>query len=275
MKKFIAETDQTLRDFTDAHYPQGSFAFSRLLRERDVRVGGARVGTNAAVHAGEEIVYYTTPKEEARPFYTVVYEDADTLVADNFAGVNSEALACHLGEACGARAVHRLDRNTCGLIVFAKTGRAEQALLQAFRVHRVRKVYEALCFAPFAKPRAACVAYLYKDAKSARVRIYPTPVRGAEKILTEYEVVEDFGMYARVRILLGTGKTHQIRAHMAFLGNPVVGDEKYGNERKNAALGVRRHILVAKELTFADVPLAGIVSKTFRSAFRAELPQKN
>ena len=274
MRKFIAEKTQTLRDFTDEHYAQGSFAFARLARARDIRVSGARVGANVTVHAGEEVCYFTTPKEEARPFYTVVYEDADALVADKFAGVNTEALAFHLAAECGARAVHRLDRNTCGLLVFAKTDAAERALLSAFRERRVKKVYEALCFGPFAKPKADLAAYLQKDAEHARVRVSTAPAKGAVRIETSYEVTEDCGAYARVRIVLGSGKTHQIRAHMAFVGNPVVGDEKYGDEAKNASLGVRRHILVAKELSFDCPALAGLHKRTFVSAFRAELPAR-
>ena len=194
------------------------------------------------------------------------------LVADKFAGVNAEALARALEER-GARPVHRLDRNTCGLMAFARTDAAERALLAAFRARRVHKEYEALCFFPFAERHAVCTAYLQKDARAARVRVFAEAGRGREKIVTEY-TAEGAGEVVRVRILLHSGKTHQIRAHMAFLGHPVVGDEKYGNEALNKKYRVRRQILVAKRLSFfAGGPLAYLDGREFVSSFSAALPK--
>lgn len=274
MKKSIATKQQSLRDFTDEHYAQGSFAFSRLLRAGEIRVNGARVRRNVRLAPGDEVVWFTTAKEEARPFYAVVYEDENVLVADKYAGVNTEALAEALKER-GARAVHRLDRNTCGLLVFARTDAAECALLEAFRARRVRKEYEALCFHPFSVPEAVCTAYLKKDSRAARVKVSPAPAAGYEKIVTEYAAEETPGEVVRVRIVLHSGKTHQIRAHMAFLGHPVVGDEKYGDEALNRQYGVKRHILVAKRLSFSlSGALAYLNGKTFESAFSAQLPAR-
>ena len=276
MKKFVAHGAQTLRDFTDENYPQGSFAFSRLLREREVRVNGKKTGENVMLRAGDEIEYFTTRKEEERPFYNIVYEDENVLVADKYAGVNAEGLASHLAGACGARAVHLLDRNTAGLTAFAKTESAEAELLNAFRTRRVQKEYEAVCFRPFAAPHALLSAYLQKDARAARVSVYAAPRAGAEPIRTEYFVEKDFGEYSLVRILLHSGKTHQIRAHMAFAGHPVAGDEKYGDEALNKKYGVRRHILVAKSLCFdfGQGALSYLNGKKFFSSFAAQMPQK-
>ena len=80
MRKFVADEAQKLKDFTDAHYPQGSFAFSRLLRDRDIRVNGEKTGKNIDLSPGDEVCYYTTAKEESRPFYSIVYEDECLLV---------------------------------------------------------------------------------------------------------------------------------------------------------------------------------------------------
>lgn len=273
MQKFIVPQATVLRDFTDSTYPQGSFALPRLLREREVRVNGAKVGENVPLSAGDEVAYYTTPAEEARPFYTEVYRDENVLIADKFAGVNTEALAAHLARTCGARAVHRLDRNTCGLLAFALNGEAERALLAAFRGRTVRKVYEAVCLHPFAQKRASLHAYLTKDAKKAEVRVFSQPRAGALPIATEYEVLEERGGLARVQIVLHSGRTHQIRAHMAFIGHPVLGDEKYGDEAANRRYGVKRQLLVAKRLSFAcEGALASLGGREFVSAFSAEFP---
>lgn len=274
MKKFLVQRAQSLRDFTDETYPQGSFAFSRLLREREVRVNGERVGKNVPLAAGDEVTYFTSPKEEARPFYREVYRDENILVADKFAGVNAEGLYYALRGECGARFIHRLDRNTSGLMAFALNDGAEQELLSAFRERRAEKIYEALCFYPFQKQAETLTAYLKKDEKSAHVRVFSRPCPGAERIRTEYAVKENFGEYSRVEIRLHSGKTHQIRAHMAFIGHPVVGDEKYGDEALNKKYRVARQVLVAKKLSFRFAgELSYLNGRVFESGFSARLPE--
>lgn len=273
MQKFTVQKRGNLRDFTDEHYPQGSFALGRLLRAGDVRVNGIKVGKNVPLEAGDEVVYYTTSKEEERVFYREIYRDENILVVDKFAGVNSEALAEHLFRSCGARYLHRLDRNTCGVMCFALNAEAEKQILAAFRERRVEKVYHALCFHPFRRKSAICAAYLVKDERAARVKIFYEPVKGSEKILTEYTVLEDHGEYSLVEVRLHSGKTHQIRAHLAFLGNPVAGDEKYGDEVLNKKYHVKRHILVAKSLAFSlQGSLSYLNGRVFSSSFSAVFP---
>ena len=276
MKKYIAEKEQTLKDFTDEHYAQGSFAYARLLRSRDVRVNGERCGSNRTLHAGDEVVYYTTPKEESRPVCTTLFCDENVLVADKFSGVNAEALYAYLREErSDLRFIHRLDRNTCGVMVFARNDTAEAELLSAFREHRVDKRYQALCFHPFSRSRADLTAYLKKDEAHARVAVYEKPCPGAEKITTSYEVKQNHGEYSLVEVQLHSGKTHQIRAHLAFIGNPVAGDEKYGDEALNQKYHVKRHILVAKSLCFTGLNhLSYLNGICFSSSFCAELPHR-
>lgn len=273
MKKLIADGRTTLRDLIDNNYAQGSFAFSRLLRDRDIRVNGEKAGKNVLLETGDEVAVYTTPKEEARAFYDIVFEDENVLAADKYAGVNSEALFCALRERCGARFIHRLDRNTCGVMIFAKNEEAEKELLAAFRERRAKKIYEAVCFHAFQKRADVLTAYLKKDAAAAKVKIFAEPQKGAEKIVTEYFDAESFGEFSRVKVRLHSGKTHQIRAHLAFTGHPVAGDEKYGDETLNKKYKLRRHILVAKRLSFIFTgALSYLNGKEFVSAFSAEYP---
>lgn len=250
MKKFTVTRPTTLRQFTDDSYPQGSFVFSSLLRAGDVRINGVKVRVNASLKAGDEVVYYTTPKQEQMPSHSMIYADENVYVADKESGVSTEALTTELNEKGEFYPVHRLDRNTCGLLVFARNGRAEEALLQAFKKRRVEKIYYCAAKDNFKAEEGTLKAYLKKDDKRSEVYISDKPKAGWAEIVTAYKVCERRGDYAIVRVELHTGKTHQIRAHLAHIGCPVLGDEKYGDGALNAKYGVKRQLLVAKSLRF-------------------------
>lgn len=270
MKIFTVTDDCNLRDFTDFNYPQGAFALSRLLRERNVKVNGARVGKNVELKRGDVVIFYTTPIQEAKPSHYIAYEDENILIADKFDGVTSEGLLSEIrGKA--AYAVHRLDRNTRGLIVFAKTPGAQRELVAAFRERRVGKEYLALCKDNFKSDKAVLTAYLRKNADSAFVRIYNKSAPDCQKIVTEYEILKRRDNLALVKIKLHTGKTHQIRAHLAHIGCPVVGDNKYGDEALNGVLGLSRQQLIAERLSFSlKGNLEYLNGKTFKSSFKID-----
>lgn len=268
MKIFTADSDINLKDFTSAVYPQGAFAFGTLLRGRDIKVNGVRVKENVALKKGDEVVYYTTAKQESKPSHKVAYEDGNVYIADKFSGVSAEGL---LSELCGKGefyAVHRLDRNTQGLMVFAKTRAAETELLKAFKDRAVEKTYIALCKNAFKEKRGVLTAYLLKDSRLSLVKVFDKPVSGAFKIVTGYEVKKELGDIALVEIILHTGKTHQIRAHTAFIGCPVLGDGKYGDENLNGKYKLKRQCLIAKRLKFnLGGDLAYLNGKTIESSF--------
>lgn len=268
MKTFTVSQNTSLKEFTDGTYPQGSFVLSLLLRKKDVKVNGVRVSKNVPLHAGDEVVYYTTPAQEDKPTHTVVYEDENVLVADKLDGVSFEGLLSELNGSGQYFGVHRLDRNTRGLIVFAKNRTAEAELLSAFKDRRADKYYIALCANNFKKKSGFLSAYLKKIASENRVEVYSAPVNGGSEIVTEYKVLEERGQIALVGVTLHTGRTHQIRAHMAHIGCPVLGDEKYGDGALNSAYGVRRQCLVSKRITFGlNGKLKYLSGKTFESAF--------
>lgn len=268
MKKFTVLQTDNLKDFTDATYPQGSFCLNQLLKNKDVRVNGVKVGTNVMLSVGDEVTYYTTPRQEEKPSHKVAYEDDNILICDKESGVSTEALTCELSARGNYICVHRLDRNTCGLICFAKTEQAEKMLLSAFRDRKVEKTYLALCKNNFKKNHEYLKAFLYKDDKASTVKISDVDKAGYVQIATEYTVVKRSGDYALVQIILHTGKTHQIRAHMAHIGCPVLGDEKYGDREINKKYSVKRQLLTAKRLQFnLGGALSYLNGKSFESSF--------
>lgn len=274
MKTFTVKQNTTLKAFTDATYPQGSFAFNSLIKKGDIRVNGVKQKADCPLTMGDIITFYTTKSQEEKPSHFTVYEDENVLVADKISGVSSEGLFCELS-AVAPYPVHRLDRNTSGLIVLAKNLAVQDTLVQAFRDKDVEKVYLCLAKNAFKKPSCQLSAYLSKDDKSALVRIYSAPNAGRVPIKTDYEVVKSYGDYALVKVILHTGKTHQIRAHLSFIGCPVLGDTKYGDFALNKKYNVTRQVLVAKYLKFnLKGELAYLNSVRLESRFNAELPNK-
>lgn len=265
MKKFTVTEKTNLKDFTDAVYPQGSFCLAQLLREKDIKVNGVRVNKNIALNSGDEVLYYTNLKQEQTPSHTVVYEDENIYIADKPSGVACEGLFSELNK---FYPVHRLDRNTEGLLVLAKNNIAEAELLAAFRERKVDKTYLAICKNNFKSESGVLTAYLLKDGDKGEVKIISSPRADAVKIITEYEVLNRSGDTALVKIILHTGKTHQIRAHMAFIGCPVLGDEKYGDGALNKKYAARRQRLVAKYLSFElSGKLSYLSGRTFESGY--------
>ncbi len=268
MKKYVVQRAESLKNFTDNTCIQASFYWNALLRAREIKVNGVKVSADTLLNVGDEVCYFLTPSQEKRTGFSISYEDENVLVIDKESGVNSEAVFSALQERGECYFIHRLDRNTAGLMIFARNGAAEEELLTAFRERTVEKGYEALVFGKMPKAHAVEEARLIKDEKSATVRI--TKDRG-ERIVTEYEVVTSDGETSLLKIILHTGKTHQIRAHLAFLGHPVVGDEKYGDSRQNRKYHATRQRLVAKSLRVVCAgELSYLKNKLFLSSHAAE-----
>ncbi len=253
MLELIVQKAQTLKEFTEENYAQAAFCFRTLLKNKEIKVNGKKTGENVLLCIGDKVQYFLSEKQSQKAAFYIVYEDENVIVVDKESGVNSEAVFAALlrvyGEKC--RFIHRLDRNTSGLLVFAFGDCAEKELLVAFREKRVGKKYRALCLGEFKEKHAMLSAYLQKDGENALVKIFDKAKSGAEKIITEYAVIDELRELTKVEVTLHTGKTHQIRAHLAYIGCPILGDMKYGNETENKKHGVARQCLVSKYLSFS------------------------
>lgn len=244
---------------------------------RDVKLDGRRVKPDVRVTAGQTVELFCM--EQSAPILPIIYEDEDVLLVNKRAGISVEAdekggvtlsdlalrhVRQQSPDARPPKACHRLDNQTCGLLMFAKTQKAETILVRAFKERTMDKRYICLVRGMMKPPQAVCRAYLLKDAKAAHVTIHDAPVPGARPIVTAYESLSQ-GPVSRVEVHLITGRTHQIRAHMAALGHPLLGDDVYGDRAFNRQMKMQGKLcLCAAKLTIdtkGQLPL--LDGKTF------------
>ena len=261
------------------------WAVRQAMKNRDVRVDGVRVSGDVRVREGQQIRVYW-PKEvvasqgQSKPALPIVFEDEHIILVNKPQGIqaqNEENLLAgdsvltrvmaekqRQGEKTDRiRLCHRLDVQTGGLILLTKDDAAYEAAREAFEQRTMEKFYTCRTKGCPAKREAVMHAYLRKDVQLSRVAVTDYPARGALEIITGYRVLEP-GEYARLEVELMTGRTHQIRAHLAHIGHPILGDDKYGDRALNRRLGLRRQQLWATRLVFhAGGALAYLDGKAF------------
>lgn len=236
----------------------------RVLRSGEVRVNSARVKPDYRLRAGDRIrlppLRVSEKKPPARPHeFPVVYEDASILVIDKPAGVAVhggsgvsfgviESLRAARPQAKVLELAHRLDRDTSGLLIVAKKRAALVELHRMLREGEVEKIYIAVVKGAYPGP-SEIRAPLHKYVTGSGERRVAVTERG-RSALTRVKVLERTGELSRLEVQLLTGRTHQIRVHLAHVGHPILGDQKYGGG------GAKRLFLHAAKLAFRH-PLTG------------------
>lgn len=124
--------------------------------------------------------------------------------------------------------LHRLDRPVAGVVLFAKTSKGARRLSEQIREHKVRKIYHALVEGEVKPAQATLVHFISKDADKNKVEIFNKPTPDSLRAELDYEVVKTGHKITLVKVTLKTGRPHQIRAQMAAIGHPIIGDKKYG-----------------------------------------------
>ena len=183
------------------------------------------------VFAGQTVVVFAPEKPSAR--FSVIFEDENVIVLDKGCDIEVQGKDSLESAIPGSIAVHRLDRNTTGVMIMAKNDEVAEALKQAFKDKTVQKTYVCEVFGRPNFKGEVQKAYLVKDANRSEVKIYPNFVQKSVLIETKFKTVKVGEQTSLVTAELLTGRTHQIRAQLAYLGFPIIGDGKYGKNEIN------------------------------------------
>ena len=267
----------------------------KLIEGGNVQLRGTAPAKNYKLRAGDTLEVSIPEPEacEARPEnipLDVVYEDSDIIVVNkpvgmvvhpapgNYTGTLVNALLYHCGDSLSGIGgvlrpgiVHRIDKDTAGLLVSAKNDDAHLFLASEIKEHKVSRIYYAITLGNFKEDSGTVNAPIGRHpVDRKRMAVIKGEGKSARHAITHWEVVERFGRFTLVRCILETGRTHQIRVHMAYIGHPLLGDSVYGGAGTDFEAHNRR-LITGQCLFAAELHLTHPRTRE-QMIFNAELP---
>lgn len=298
MKRFIINANdagQRIDKFISKAAPSlPQSALYKGIRTKNIKLNRKRCEISTRLVEGDILELYLNDnffgRSNSEPEYdflkapsdiTVVYEDENILLIDKKIGLvvheddgaSSDTLANRMkhylyskgeydpaAENSFAPALcNRLDRNTSGIVIAAKNAEALRILNQKIRNREVQKKYLCITAGVPAKRSDTLTAYLFKDSRSNTVTVSDKKTPSNRTIVTSYRILKTDGRLALCEVELKTGRTHQIRAHLAYIGCPLLGDGKYGINSVNRSYGIKTQALCSYKLKFAFTTPSGIL----------------
>ena len=274
----------------------------KYIRTKKIKVNRQRTVQNYFLSEGDEIQlfirdeFFESPENDVgalsriKPKLDIVYEDENIMLLNKRPGVlvheDSDAkdntLIMHVKAYLAQRGEYdpdeensfspalcnRIDRNTGGIVIAAKNAEALRVMNEKIRDNKIRKFYLCLVHGTPRKASDTMYAYLKKDSVSNMVEVRDKKFEGAKEIITAYHILEKRGGESLLEVELITGRTHQIRAHMAHIGHPLLGDGKYGVNRDEKRRGYKYQALYAYKLEFLDDGEENILSYLSGKSFK-------
>lgn len=278
----------------------------KYIRIKRIKCNGKRIDRDTRLQEGDVLQLYINdeffdkPREDnayltvATPKLNIVYEDENILLVDKPVGMvvhedesgDSDTLINRIksylyrkgeyhpeNELSFAPALcNRIDRNTCGIVIAAKNAESLRILNQKIRDRELTKLYLCIACGKVTPDSATLTAYLEKNSDTNTVKISDKKTKSNLTIKTKYKVIAYNGENSLLKVDLLTGRTHQIRAHLAYIGHALLGDGKYGNNKLNKKYGFKYQALCSYELQFKFTTDAGCLSYLDGKCFKAKAP---
>ena len=256
----------------------------KYIRTKKIKVNRARTEQKYVLQEGDIVQlfikdeFFDSPEKDnsalanITPKLTIVYEDENIILCNKRPGVlvheddegKDNTLIMHIkaylyqkgeydpeNEQSFAPALcNRIDRNTGGIVIGAKNAEALRVMNEKIKNDEISKFYYCVVHGKMPKKSDTLTGFLLKDIDKNQVKIFDKQVKGSKNIITKYKVVSEKNGMSLLEIELVTGRTHQIRAHMSYIGHPLLGDGKYGVNKDDRARGYKYQALYAYRLRF-------------------------
>ena len=279
------ETGERIDSFLSGKTEFTRTRIQQLIKDKNITVNGKATKSSYKIEENDEIVIEVPEAEttEIKPEnikIDIVYEDSDIAVINkqaglvvhpahgHYSGTLVNAILYHIKDLSGINGeirpgiVHRLDKDTSGLIVIAKNDKVHTALTEMFQEKKIRKTYLAILKGKLNKSEGKIVTQIGRDKNDRKKMTVIDDITKGKNAITNYKVVSQNNLFTLVKVNIETGRTHQIRVHMRHLGYPILGDSVYGRKDNE-----KRQMLHAYKLEFLH-PVTG-----HQMEFTGEIPE--